>query len=165
MGNYMDMIPDNLPKGINGVYNAIVVDDMMKSGSIFIQIVKTKTGRYQAIHLTNIKTILHEMYQNLKYAEDEKSEKMNLILTYNQSLYSKIGIFNFDRNNEKVICLIPSQDVLKLCDNLLELFSKLKDRNNEPFAFKCEKTGELRFWTDYRECKECEKGCGENVSS
>lgn len=165
MENYMDMVPDNMPKGINGVYNAIVIDDMMKSGSIFLQVTKTKTGKYQLIHLSNIKTILYEMYQNLKYAQKKKSEKMNIVLTYNQSLHSKLGIFNFDGNNEKLIALIPVGNIIKLCDNALELFSNLKDKNGEPFAFKCDKTGELKFWTDYKECKECEKGCGDNVSS
>ena len=165
MENYMDMVPDNVPQGINGVYNAIIVDDMMKSGSVFFQVKETKTGKYKAIHLTNIKTILHEMYQNLKYAQEKKSEKMNLILTYNQSLVSNMGVFSFDGNDDKVILLLDVKTVIRTCDNLLELFSKIKDKDGEPFAFRCEKTGELKFWTDYRGCKECEKGCGENVTS
>lgn len=165
MENYMDMVPDNVPKGINGVYNAIIVDDMMKSGSVFFQVKETKTGKYKAIHLTNIKTILYEMYQNLKYAQEKKSEKMNLILTYNQSLVSNMGVFSFDGNDDKVILLLDVKTVIRTCDNLLELFSEIKDKDGEPFAFRCEKTGELKFWTDYRGCKECEKGCGENVTS
>ena len=165
MENYMDMIPDNLPQGMNGVYNAIIIDDMMKSGSIFFQVKKTKTGKYQAIQLTNIKTILYEMYQNLKYAQQKKQEKINLILTYNHSLYSEIGVFSFDGNNEKLILLLDIKQVIETCDNILELFSKIKDNDGEPFAFKCEKTGKLKFWTDYKNCKECEKGCGEDVSS
>lgn len=158
MENYMDLVPNNCPKGMNGVYNAVVIDDMLKSGSHFIKIKKTKKGNLIATHLTNIKTILYEMYQNIKDAKNGIIK--NPIFVYNEELEDKIGIFNFDENNEKVLGLVDLTRICEECTNLMDVFSKIKDKSGNPLAFICPKTEDnLVLWLDCMDCKskECKE--------
>lgn len=137
---YLDMLPTICEDTSEGVVRALIVEDMMKHGSIFFA-QEPKGEDMDFAPLETVAEVLFEVY--------DKPE--NPIVVWNKSLEYKIGFFQFNPKNEKIMMLFDLDKNEKVKNKIL---LNIKERLGEDMAKVCPKDGNYVLYLDCLECED-----------
>lgn len=137
---YLDMVPKNCKDKTEGVCRAVIIEDMINHGTYFFaQTLEDNT--YKLARLSNITDILTELY-------NRPTEPMFI---WNKSLEDQVGLFNFNKKNEKYCMLVKMNYEEKFRQTILR---KLNEEGGDDVAKICPKDGNYVLYLDCLECED-----------
>lgn len=139
MAKYLDLLPKTCTNQEEGVTRAVLIEDMLKHGTMFAELEQLGNGVVNSYLKDTIEDILEVLY---------RSEQPMAI--WNKSLGDQAGLFQIDSNNQKMIMLFP-METPGFKQSFLENVVTVK--GGKEMAKKCPKTGDYVLYLD---CKECE---------
>lgn len=147
MSKYLDMLPKICKDQVEGVSRAVIIEDMLKHGTMFAEMeYSADTKECNFVLRDSVADILDSLYR-----EDSR------VVIWNKSLGREAALFGFNKNNEK-FAMMFSMTITGFKQNFLEKVINVKGGNE--MAKKCPKTGEYVLYLDCKECEnrsECEE--------
>ena len=138
MSKYLDILPKECTNQEEGIIRAIIVEDMLKHGTIIAEM--EKQGMECKYFLKDsVEDILEALYRS-EYP----------LVIWNKDLKEQAALFKFDENNQKAIMLFP-MTVPGFKQSYLE--DVIARKGGKEMAKICPKTGGYVLYLD---CKECE---------
>lgn len=147
MSKYLDMLPSNCKDHVEGVSRAVIIEDMLKHGTMFAEMEYSPDINKCIFALRDsVSDILESLYK-----------KDSRIVIWNKSLGREAALFGFNRDNEKVAMMF-SMNISGFKQEFLEKVINVKGGNE--MAKMCPKTGKYVLYLDCKECEnrsECEE--------
>lgn len=136
---YLDVLPTTCKDQSEGVVRALVVEDMLKHDTLFFA-TEVVDGDMKLAPLKGLADILWQVYDNPKMP----------IAIWNKSLEYKVGFFQFNDKNEKVMMLFDLDKNETFKNTALRHIS---EEAGEKMAKVCPEDG---CYVLYLDCLECE---------
>lgn len=147
MSKYLDMLPKNCKDQVEGVARAVIIEDMLKHGTMFAEMEYSEDANKCVFVLRDsVSDILDSLYR-----ED------NRMVIWNKSLGREAALFGFNKNNAKVAMMF-SMNITGFKQEFLEKVINVK--GGDKMAKICPKTGKYVLYLDCNECEnrsECEE--------
>lgn len=140
MSKYLEILPKECKNQTEGVARAVVIEDMLKHGTMFAELDVTENTKSDFLLMHSVADVLESIYST--------SERP--IVIWNKSLEDNAALFGFNQDNEKVIMLFP-MTIPGFKESFLEKVINVKGGNK--MAKICPKNGKYVLYLD---CKECE---------
>ena len=138
MAKYLDILPKICTNKEEGVARAVIIEDMIKKGTMFAEIEVKDDGTSDFALRDSVSDILDTIYRR------------NHIVVWSESLNSDAAMFGFNVQNQKVLMLFP-MNTPGFKEGFLSKVVSVK--GGEEMAKKCPKTNDYVLYLD---CKECE---------
>lgn len=147
MSKYLDMLPSNCEDKQQGIIRAVMVEDMLKNGTIFAEMERVSDDKFKYYLKETVSDILEVLYRSKE-----------AMVVWNKHLERNASLFSFsEATNEKLLMLFPIKTPGFEQEFLKDIISV---KGGKEMAKICPKTKGYVLYLDCKECKdraECEE--------